>query len=202
VCKTLAEEGMVVESQNAWPSLKHDLASISVLFSWFIRPGFYYSYLKSPRWAYLIYEKMLRKMAGFGKIADHGVVARSVRKTAAPKILVVGAGLSGMKAALTAAVSGEEIWLIEGETVLGGHSAWDTAEINIAPGGEAEPAFAVARKMSDAVLSKPNIKVLTSAKAISWHVDEETMVVVQPGTYWELQPGRTILATWLPDCNG
>ncbi|MGV7223391.1 MAG: 2Fe-2S iron-sulfur cluster-binding protein [Nitrospinales bacterium] len=195
VCKTLTEEGMVIESQNAWPSLKHDLASISVLFSRFIRPGFYYKYLKRPRWAYLIYEKMLRKMAGFGKIADHNVVPKSVRKVFAPQILIVGAGISGMKAALTTAVSGAEVWLVEGESGLGGRSAWDTSEISIAPGGKTEPAFAVVREMVDAVMSNPNIKVLTSAKAISWHVDEEVMIVVQSGIYWELKPRRTILAT-------
>ncbi len=195
VCKTPVTPGMIVESQNAWPSLKHDAASISVLFSRFIRPGFYYKYLKRPRWAYLIYENILRKMAGFGRIADHGVVPRTVRKTAEPQIVVVGAGISGMQAALAAAEAGAEVWLIEGEETLGGRSAWDTAEIRLDAGSKPVRPFMQAGRMADSVLTHPGIKVLTKAKAISWHVDESAMVVVAPGIYWELRPGRTIVAT-------
>lgn len=195
VCKTPVVTGMIVESQNAWPSLKHDVASVSVLFSRFIRPGFYYKYLKRPRWAYLIYENILRKMAGFGKIADHGVIPLSVRKTASPQIIVIGGGISGMQAALTASETGSEVWLIEGESRLGGHSTWDTSNIRLSQDDKPEPAFMTAGKMEAAVLSRPNIKVLTSAKAISWHVEEKSVVVIQAGTYWELTPGRTILAT-------
>ena len=195
VCSTPVKSGMVVESQNAWPSLKHDAASISVLFSRFIRPGFYYKYLKRPRWAYLIYENILRKMAGSGKIADHGVVQRTVRKTAEPPVVVVGGGISGMQAALAVVDAGAEVWLIEGDRALGGHSTWDTAKISLGAKSNSDRAFVLAQKMADSVLASPNIKVLTQAKAISWHVDEGAMVVLQPGIYWELTPGRTIVAT-------
>ena len=48
VCKTPVEKDMVVESQNAWPSLRFDIAAIAGKLNFLIRPGFYYRYFINP----------------------------------------------------------------------------------------------------------------------------------------------------------
>ena len=114
-CQTSLRKGMVVETQNAWPSINFDLAACSTLFSRFIRPGFYYRYFKRSRSLYQIYEKALRKMAGAGTIATPGAVKFAKKKTANPQVLVVGAGYSGMQAAISAAQAGAEVVILERE---------------------------------------------------------------------------------------
>ena len=66
ICMVPVQNGMSVESQNSWPSLKFDIAALSGYLDFLIRPGFQYRRFIRPRWLYNIWEKFLRRMAGIG----------------------------------------------------------------------------------------------------------------------------------------
>ena len=56
-CVQEARTGMRVESQNAWPSLKFDLAALTGSLDFLVRPGFQYRRFIRPRWAYHVWAR-------------------------------------------------------------------------------------------------------------------------------------------------
>ncbi len=111
VCREPVRPGAVVTSQNAWPSLRFDLAALTDYLSFLVRPGFQYRRFIRARWAYHIWEKFLRRMAGIGSLADIEPAPPVKRRAATPEIVVVGGGTAGLSAALHAAQTGAEVWM-------------------------------------------------------------------------------------------
>ena len=60
--------GMDVRPQNAWPSLKYDFLSLTQLGSQLMPVGFYYKTFIKPSILWPLFERILRKSAGLGKI--------------------------------------------------------------------------------------------------------------------------------------
>ena len=97
-------EGLVAQPQNAWPSLKFDALGVNDLLSPFLAAGFYYKTFMWPRafWEWL-YEPFIRRAAGLGALAtayDHDLYEKAYAHC---DVLVIGAGPSGLMAALAAA---------------------------------------------------------------------------------------------------
>ena len=67
---TLAlREGLEVESQNRWPSLRFDLRAVNDRLSRFLAAGFYYKTFMAPGWAWeRVYEPLIRRAAGLGRL--------------------------------------------------------------------------------------------------------------------------------------
>jgi sarcosine oxidase subunit alpha len=193
-CMEPVRSGMQVESQNAWPSLKFDLASLAGFLDFLVRPGFQYRRLIRPRWAYHIWEKFLRQMAGIGTLAEDHNPSPSKRRVAAPEILVVGGGTAGLSAALHASQAGAQVWLVERESVLGGRALYDTSVIEV-PGSQTKTNRCdYAKKLAQEVEGSMNCRVLKNATAFAWY-DEGILAVSRPAEFWELKPGRVIVAT-------
>ena len=113
--------GLDARSQNRFPSLKYDLLSINDLASPFLSAGFYYKTFMWPRafWERL-YEPMIRRAAGLGKLSgkhDMGVYEQAF---AFCDVLVIGAGPTGLMAALIAARSGADVILADDGPAMGG----------------------------------------------------------------------------------
>ena len=71
-CMTTVEPGMEVRSQNAWPSLRLDVMSLTRLIGRFLPVGFYYKTFTRPRFLWPLYEKVLRSAAGLGRAPGRG----------------------------------------------------------------------------------------------------------------------------------
>ncbi|MFQ5692642.1 MAG: 2Fe-2S iron-sulfur cluster-binding protein, partial [Nitrospinota bacterium] len=67
-CTTPVREGMEVRGQNAWPSVGRDVLSVVDRLDAFLPPGFYYRRFHRPRWMWPLYDRVLRRMAGLGRI--------------------------------------------------------------------------------------------------------------------------------------
>ena len=84
--------------------------------AWLLPVGFYYKMLLRPRWAWPLAEKLVRRMTGVGTV-DLAVTPRereSVHEH--PDVLIVGAGVAGLAAALEATELGRTALLVdEGE---------------------------------------------------------------------------------------
>jgi methylglutamate dehydrogenase subunit C len=94
------EDGMVVESQNRWPSLNHDLLAINGRLSRFLGAGFYYKTFMSPRgfWERL-YEPAIRKAAGLGRGSDKADPGRFETLHHHCDHLIIGGGEAGKETA-------------------------------------------------------------------------------------------------------
>ena len=147
------QAGMVVSTQNVWPSLRFDLAAANQLLGRFLSSGFYYKTFMRPRFLWPLYQKVLRKFAPGGEIhwktSKHGAYDK---RYAHPDVLVASGGPAGMGAALAAADSGARVMLVEHYTELGGHLRW---------GDDAQRARAA--ELGSACEAHPNVEVLVDS---------------------------------------
>jgi len=115
VCAEPAREGASVHQQNVWGSLEHDaLAVTDKLGGPFTPVGFYYRTMIRPRWAWPLYEKFLRNVAGLGKLDKHaGRANRYDIEHRHAEVLVVGGGDAGREAAREHAGAGRHVVLVD-----------------------------------------------------------------------------------------
>jgi sarcosine oxidase subunit alpha len=194
VCMRPVRQGMQVESQNAWPSLDFDVAAITGYLDFLVRPGFQYKRFIRPRWAYDIWEKFLRRMAGIGTISGIKDPAPAKRVQIAAQTVVIGGGTAGLSAAWHAARAGSQVLLVEREDLLGGRGRFDTARTESPAGDFHGPRCAYTTKLAREVEALPNCRVLKAATAFAWY-DDGFLAVSRPGEFWEVSPGRVIIAT-------
>ncbi len=113
-------EGMVVKSQNRWPSLKRDFGSINNLLSPIFSAGFYYKTFMGPKGFWKkVYEPLIRRTAGLGKPPKE-FRSKSIHIHHNVDVLIVGGGLSGLLAAKKLAGTDHDVLLIDRDDCLGG----------------------------------------------------------------------------------
>jgi sarcosine oxidase subunit alpha len=124
-CTRPVEEGMVVEPQNARPSLERDIMSLTQLGDRFLPVGFYYKTFIHPQRLWPVYERLLRGAAGLGKIDPQTMIPPGYHKQYLHlDLAVIGGGPAGMQAAVTAAQAGARVALFDENSQLGGHTRY------------------------------------------------------------------------------
>jgi len=200
-CVTTVRPGMTVEREHAWPSADHDLLRVTEAFSPLLPPGFYYRWWRrSPR-LFAVFERLLAHAAGQGRLpSPHAVgrlaAARCERREQVD-VLVVGAGVAGMSAALAAGDAGAHVLLVEQDDRLGGRLADDTrlfAGLAAIAGGDEPTGPAIAAGMAAAVLAHERIEVLLDAEAVGWYEDD-TIAVDRHSDLLVVNPAAVVLAT-------
>ncbi|MGO7203730.1 2Fe-2S iron-sulfur cluster-binding protein, partial [Rhizobium ruizarguesonis] len=90
-------DGMIVSSQNRWPSLAFDVGAVNNLMSPFFAAGFYYKTFMWPRAAWKhVYEPLIRRAAGLGVAPTEEDPDHYASRYAHCDVLVVGAGVAGL----------------------------------------------------------------------------------------------------------
>jgi sarcosine oxidase subunit alpha len=114
-------DGLEAQSQNRWPSLRHDVMSVVGHFPKAFAAGFYYKTFMGPtRRAWMVYEHFIRKAAGMGDPTSAPDPDRYEKAHAFCDLLVVGAGPAGLAAAIAAGRSGLRVILVEDDAEPGG----------------------------------------------------------------------------------
>jgi sarcosine oxidase subunit alpha len=127
-------EGLESTSQNHWPSLDFDVGVVNNYAARFMPAGFYYKTFIHPRPAWKhIFEPFIRRAAGLGKAPTTGDADRYEQAYAFCDVLVVGAGVAGLKAAKAAADRGSRVILLEQQPVLGGRAPVDQMQVDGQP---------------------------------------------------------------------
>ena len=189
-------DGLVAESQNRWPSLSFDLGAVIGLFGRFLPAGFYYKAFLGKPGLWKFYEHFIRRAAGLGKPPTQADPDSYEHRAAFCDVLVVGAGLAGLTAALDASATGERVMLVEQDLVAGGGLLRD---------GEAEEPW-IAETLE--TLAARGVRVLTRTTAVGyWDHDLVTLAqkLVEPGQapldgqaaqrLWRVRAKRVVLAT-------
>ncbi len=126
ICTVPVEAGLIVKTQNAWPSVKFDLLSIFDRFHKFMPVGFYYKMMYKPRWMWPVWEKVIRRIAGLGSVdRRNGGDGVYDKLNLFCDVAVVGGGWAGLNAAHEAARAGLSVTLIDDQPELGGHLRFD-----------------------------------------------------------------------------
>ncbi|WP_120500184.1 sarcosine oxidase subunit alpha family protein [Roseovarius sp. EL26] len=130
---TMAElfNGLSATSQNHRGSLEYDLMAATDYVSPFLSAGFYYKTFMWPKafWE-KFYEPIIRSSAGLGRLSmeeDPDIYDKGFLHC---DLLVIGAGPSGISAALAAARSGARVILADEDFAPGGRLNAETLEID------------------------------------------------------------------------
>jgi sarcosine oxidase subunit alpha len=116
------------DSQNRSPSLNLDVGSINDLLSPLLPAGFYYkTFMWPPSFWKRVYEPAIRAAAGLGRAPTLPDPDRYAARWAHADVLVVGAGPSGLAAALAAADAGARVLLADEQSEFGGSLLAETA---------------------------------------------------------------------------
>ncbi len=167
------KEGMALFAVNTKGGVKKDKNSYIDSISPLLPVGFYYKAFHTPRRLFPLWENVIRNAAGLG-VVNFNYPRILKRKTHSHcDVLVVGAGPTGLTAALTAAEAGLEVTIVDENRQLGGSLGYNRA------------ADSKSVTQLDGLLSKvaslPNIKVIASAYAAGYYPDHLIPIVGESG---------------------
>ncbi len=192
----LLHDGMRASSQNNWPGLRRDFNAVNSLFARFMPAGFYYKTFMWPNGGWQkLYEPVIRAASGMGRVPDTGDRSRYDSRNLFCDVLVVGAGISGLMAALGAGRAGARVVLVEASHEFGG--CWlDRPEMTI--GGMAAPAW-IADVVGE-LESLENVTLLARTLAFGYY-DHNFIAASQrldgavAERLWRIRARRVVLAT-------
>jgi len=154
-------EGLTANSQNRWPSLKWDAMAVNDQLSNFFAAGFYYKTFMWPAafWE-KVYEPIIRKAAGLGTLSHKPDPDSYDKGFLHCDLLVIGAGPTGLAAALTAGRAGAQVILADEDPLPGGRLNAETFTL-----GDQTGAYWTAAAMAE-LSSMPNVRVMTRSTVI------------------------------------
>ena len=153
--------GMEVRAVNTVGGLERDRLAILDRVSRFLPVGFYYKAFLGKR-SFPKWERRIREAAGLGQVDLRATRRTTAKRYAHTDVLVIGAGLSGLAAALAAAEGGAQVLVAEESARVGGSALY-------ARGGRAVDARV--EQLIAAVTTHPRIRVLTRAFAAGYYAD-------------------------------
>ncbi len=152
-------DGLCATSQNAWPDVRLDIGAVTGYLSPFLSAGFYYKTFVGPFKGtrfWMICESFIRKAAGMGRGIKVSDPDSYEKVNAFCDLLVVGAGASGLAAALTAGQAGADVILVEQDFELGG------SLLSQPVGGVCDDWLAAVKSQLNDL---PNVRILTRTTA-------------------------------------
>ncbi|WP_241550282.1 2Fe-2S iron-sulfur cluster-binding protein [Acidithiobacillus sulfuriphilus] len=159
---TLLEMGMQLSAVNTFGGLNKDPAKVLNHLSRFLPVGFYYKAFHGkrlfPRW-----ERVFRTLAGLGKVNLSTPRLLTPKDYAFCAVLIVGAGPSGLAAALAAADQGADVVIVDENAQAGGSGGYQI-------GGELAKREAT-EALLVRVIAHPRIRLLTGIYAAGYYTD-------------------------------
>jgi sarcosine oxidase subunit alpha len=155
----LIREGLDVRAVNTVGGLGRDRLRFTEWFSSFLPVGFYYKAFHTPRRLFPFYERQMRKVAGLGRINPANRTGSTPKEHESCELLVVGAGPSGLAAAIAAAEQGVRVLVVEEQPRPGGSLTWQHA---------GQPHLT---ELLNRARALPNLEVRCGTQAGGWYAD-------------------------------
>ncbi|PWV97195.1 heterotetrameric sarcosine oxidase alpha subunit [Hoeflea marina] len=166
-------DGMQAKSQNRWPSLSFDIGAVNNLASPMFAAGFYYKTFMWPKAAWKkLYEPVIRNAAGLGVSPSERDPDHYANHHAHCDVLVIGGGVAGLAAALSAAHAGAEVIICDEQPEMGGAFRHET-DTTIAGKSGFDWAQAVVAELR----AMDNVRVLTRTTAFGYQAQNHVGLV-------------------------
>ncbi|MCP5091272.1 MAG: FAD-dependent oxidoreductase [Gammaproteobacteria bacterium] len=192
-------QGLEARSQNCWPDVTLDIGALLQRVSALLSAGFYYKTFMWPQqWWHRVYEKLIRRAAGQGRVSTGTDLKRYDRRNAHCDLLIIGSGPAGLGAALAAvapATNAEiSIMLLEQDHVAGGSTLWERCEI------DAMPAWQWREQALASLAQKPNIRIMCGTLAFGQYDHGQVRAIQRVAASvdsisWRIRAKRLLLAT-------
>lgn len=183
-CTRPVSQGMEVQPQNVWPSLKRDVMALTELGDRFLPVGFYYKAFIRPRFLWPAYEHVLRKAAGLGEINPESRPDQYDKQYLHADVVVVGGGPAGLSAALAAGEQGARVALFDVNLALGGH-------LRFAPDDQPPSTL---DDLQARLAALPEVAIYPDATVLGWY-EENWLSAVQGNRLYKIRAGAVVFAT-------
>jgi len=197
-------DGAKISSQNRWPSLKYDIGAVNDVLAPFFAAGFYYKTFMWPKEAWAkIFEPIIRRSAGLGVSPTEEDPDHYASRYVHCDVLIAGAGVAGLTAALSAAATGKKIILVDEQPEVGGALHYDASTTIDGQNG-----YDWAQVTAAKLKAMPNVTVLTRTTVFGYYnhgflglVERVTDHVAKPTKdaprerLWQVRTKKVILAT-------
>ncbi len=157
-------EGLVCKPVNGWPSAEFDaMGLVGKLGGHLMSPGFYYKTFMWPKSQWENYEKLIRKAAGLGRSSKLPDVDRYDHMNHHVDVLIVGAGPTGLSAALSAARQGARVMIVDERAEPGGSMLFSKDTI------DGQPAMDWVEKVATELKGMQNVTVMNRSTVSGYH---------------------------------
>lgn len=170
-------DGMKLTAVNTRGGVANDKTRFMEWLAPFLPVGFYYKAFHKPRQMFPFWENIIRHIAGLGTINRSTSRFTLAKQHWHADVLVIGAGPSGLSAALEATQHGLSVILVDENQQAGGSLSYDLA-------GELAKTEQTQTLMMDLlaqVQANPSIKLVTGAYAAGYYADHSVPLVTKEG---------------------
>jgi sarcosine oxidase subunit alpha len=186
----LAREGLSFEAVNTRGGVARDRAAALGFLARFLPVGFYYKAFLGKR-SFPWFERLIRNFSGLGTVDLRRLDPPRQRRHQHCDVAVIGAGITGLSAALSAAAQGaRRIVLIEEAQRPGGSGLWHAKTRS--------QDSALCRELIEQISAIPAIQVLCSHSVVGYYADHELAVARidrEDGALILLRAGAVVMAT-------
>ena len=157
------EAGLNLVSVNTHGGVEADRARLLNWFGGLLPVGFYYKAFHKPKALFPFWERLFRRITGLGRLEFDAPHVRTPKRYDFADLLVVGAGPSGLMAALTAARAGAKVVLVDENARIGGSLGYQR--------GGNDDTLGRLRALESQLAALPNVSVRTGTLAAGWYAD-------------------------------
>ncbi len=187
-CHVKVKDGMIVRRQHSWPNADNDLFSILNKFEKSLGAGFYYHRFIHPSFLRNFYMRRIASFAGLGELPKKDPGMEFSQEKINTDILIIGAGLAGLNAALVVSGYTKNAILVEEHENLGGELYKNNLKIQV-DGKEIQSG-----KYVEYIVSKlDNIRIMNNTDVFGMYGD--MIAAYGKNTIYEIYAKRTIIAT-------
>ncbi|MBI3528921.1 MAG: (2Fe-2S)-binding protein [Betaproteobacteria bacterium] len=156
-------EGMRLTAVNTFGGVKYDRARILDRLSALFPVGFYYKAFHSPTSLFPFWERIFRRITGLGELDFSVQRLRTPKRYDFCDVLVIGAGPSGLSAALACADAGAKVCVVDENRRIGGSLTYQR--------GGSDRVLALLRDLGERVNRHPDITVRPGTLAAGYYAD-------------------------------
>jgi sarcosine oxidase subunit alpha len=172
--------GLQVRALNTLGGLDRDLLGGLDRLARFLPAGFYYKAFFRPRPAWALWEPVLRRIAGLGRVGAPVSDTGCDKQYLHADVAVIGGGPAGLAAAAQAARAGAEVVLVDENPVLGGALTYRRE--------------ASSDKAARAVEAADNVTVMTDTLCNGWFSDN-WLALIRDRRMYKLRAKAVVVAT-------